>query len=107
MKIKLKDIKTFIIDFKNILIAIIAFISIIVSFFAIFAKASDLRIVENDLYEHKIYQRLDYLDRRITDLEISYKCANEACVNKMQSELYREYQKKKSEKNRIENKILK
>lgn len=93
--------------FKTIILAIVAIVSATIGSLSYFAKAGDLIALQQDYYQSKTYNRLNYLDQRITDLEIKYDCRNESCQNKMPIDLYKEYREKQMEKSYIEKNILK
>jgi cbb3-type cytochrome oxidase cytochrome c subunit len=101
------SIKDTIIESKNLLIAISTIVAISLGAISYFAKAADLQNLQQDYYQNKMYQRLNYLDQRIGDLEIKYNCYSDSCKSKMPSDLYREYREKQIEKGYIEKNTLK
>lgn len=92
---------------KSIIVAISTIIIISFSAVSYFAKASDLESLQKDYFQNKLYQRLNLLDQRITDLEIRYNCFKEECRENMPVELYREYLNKLKERSKIEKQWIK
>lgn len=94
-------------DSKNIILAISFIIASFVGMISYFAKAADLKTLQQDYYQNKVYNRLNYLDQRMTDLELKFNCFGDDCKTKMPLELYRDYKEKQTEKQFIEKSIIK
>ena len=84
----------------------------IVSFTAYFAKSSELEVTNiivaqnyQEFSDYKEYQRLEYLDKRLFQLEERYACYEDGCRNEMPLSVWEEYIKKRTEKKRLENKL--
>jgi len=95
-----------IIKFKNAIIAIIFISTITLSATAYFVKASDFKKFKNEFYDYKAYQRLEYLDRRILQLEMTYNCIATKCMPpKMSIPMYETYDETLKERLRLQEKL--
>lgn len=95
-----------IIEFKNAIIAVIFIAIVTLSASAYFVKASDFKEFKNEFYDYKLYQRLDYLDKKVLHYEMVHGCAEKGCMPpKMPTLTYERYDEILKEQSRLQDKL--
>lgn len=94
-------------EFRNVIVFITTIVTATGGFTAYFATAEDLQRHVQEFYDYRDYQRLDYLDRRIAQLEDRHDCFNEGCRSNMPISVWEEYREKRVEKLRLEKVLVK
>lgn len=93
-------------EFKAVITFVIFIITLTVTIPTYFVLASDFKAFKKETYDYRDYQRLEYIDKNISDLQITYKCYHDECAPPaMPGLLYDEYRKKIIEKSILEEKL--
>lgn len=103
-------------NWKSILIFIGVIVTMTLSFNTYFAKSAELtkhkeksalelKKHKQEFDDYKEYQRLEYLDKRLAQLEERHNCYEDNCRKKMPLSVWEEYTKKRTERKRLEKKL--
>lgn len=93
-------------EFQNIIGFMVLIITLTLSSTAYFVTAAEFEAFKKETYDYRDYQRLNYIDKNISELQIAYKCVYDECIPPaMPTLLYDEYRKKIIEKSILEEKL--
>lgn len=93
-------------EFKNIIGFVIFIVTLTVTIPTYFVLASEFEAFKKETYDYRDYQRLQYLDNYITELQIKYNCFQNECMPpKMSAGLWTEFNKNILKRNRLESKL--
>lgn len=90
-------------ELKNLLVSLSVIVAIILGFIMYFAPAAELADFKQQYYEDKRWSRMEYLDRRIADIEFNYGCySKQECADlDMPVSVHKGYVELKNERERL------